>query len=156
PNSKDECGEPLPVGAIARFRIKKDPLQFRNGDPPLPVGFFSPIISADREQIAAAIWDNRTSSIYVWELKTGKVLRRLSEENRFHRTIAFPPWKNELISCSCDQTLIRWNISDGKSIFKVVADVFTGGKAPGWLVLSPDGRTIVTSDLEWVPDGMLE
>jgi WD40 repeat protein len=125
PERVDWAGDPLPVGASARFGTSR----FRLGNPVQGLAF-----GPEGKSLVASDW----SGIYVWDAATGKELRRIGGNFQTH-----------LSSCafSSDGKRVAACITDGQSGTINVWDVQSGApigwfSAPAWsqVVLSANGN----------------
>lgn len=82
------------------------------------------------------------AEISLYSLPEGKLLRRLSDEDRVFRHAIFTPDGKQLIVGSLDKlSLSVWEIATGANLKALTAD----GPGTGWLTVSPDGKTVVAA-----------
>lgn len=80
------------------------------------------------------------AEVSLYSLPDGKLLRRLSDEGRIFRHLAFTPNGKHLIVGSLDKlALTVWDVASGANTKTLSAD----GVGTGGLSLSPDGKTVV-------------
>jgi RNA polymerase sigma factor (sigma-70 family) len=94
------------------------------------------------------------AEVSLYALPDGKLLRRLSDNGKVFRHVAFTPAGNQLIVGSLDRlTLTVWDVGTGAR-FRVLEDA---GGGTGGLSVSPDGKTVVAAvnrqEREKLPDG---
>ncbi|CAM8882854.1 unnamed protein product [Rhodiola kirilowii] len=128
---------------------------FRTFTTPDPTQFVSLTADQSGEVICAGTLDS--FEIYVWSMKTGQCLDRLSGHEGPVHGLQFSPSNTILASSSWDKTVRLWDVFDGKGAvetFSHTHDVLT-------VVYRPDGKQIASSSLDgqiyfWDPiDGML-
>jgi WD40 repeat protein len=102
-------------------------------------------IAPDGKSIAAAAWLPAQSTIYLWDLGSGKKLRQLQEpspgryENRIN-SIAFSRDGKTLFSASADKTIHLWDVATGNERRRLEghrSDVTA-------LAVSPDGTRLAS------------
>ena len=144
----DLFGDPLPKGAISRMgtvRLRHE----------TPVAFLA--VSPDGKMLASAGYgifgsgDFRYKrSIILWDLSTGKELRRLGRR-AVGGHMAFSPDGKLLASGGCeDATVHVWNVQTGEELQVLVRhhQVDMNGRSDGYaggVAFSPDGKTLATT-----------
>jgi WD40 repeat protein len=79
-------------------------------------------------------------SIRLWDVMTGKEVRRFEGHTKSVRSVAFSPDGRQALSGSDDQTLRLWEVKTGKEIRQ-----FKGHSSTIWSVaFSPDGRHVLS------------
>jgi WD40 repeat protein len=79
--------------------------------------------------------------IRLWDVDTGKIMRRMSGHTHWVHGLAFSPDGKSAASASLDATVRVWSVADGSE-----AHCFECG-APGWSVaFLPDNRLVATAD----------
>eukprot|EP00798_Chlamydomonas_sp_ICE-L_P014256 gene14256-20229_t len=115
---------------------------FRTMTSPTPVQFGSLAVDPAGEIVAAGTAD--TFQIYVWSLKTGRLLDILAGHEGPISCLAFSPTESILASGSWDKTVRTWDVFNGKSaieIFQHSHDVLALG-------FRPDGKQLAASTLD--------
>ncbi|MFV1969216.1 MAG: WD40 repeat domain-containing protein, partial [Pirellulaceae bacterium] len=92
-------------------------------------------VSPDGKWLAAAGDDHL---IRIWDMATGRFLRRLEGHGDWVRTVAFSPDSLLLISAGNDRTVRFWDPSSAR----LVRTVSSARRAICSLVVHPDGKTI--------------
>ena len=125
-NRTDRYGDPLPEEAIARLGT----LRWRHESGVLCASF-----SPDGKVLATGAHDG---SICLWEVTTGKELRRFHEAKHNILALAFSPDGNTLAS-TCDDYKVRtWNVVTGRQLYQLE----DSGKC---IAFSPDGKVVATT-----------
>ncbi|HZV08001.1 MAG TPA: sigma-70 family RNA polymerase sigma factor [Gemmataceae bacterium] len=128
---RDQYGDLLPPGAVARLGT----VRLRQ---PVPASVLA--FSADGKTLASGgnylVPDDRT--IYLWDIATGKLLRRFLGHTHSILHIAFSPDGKTFISASRDQTIRFWNVATGTEVRRLRC-------SDDHFVLSPDGRRLATT-----------
>ncbi|KAM0938311.1 putative transcription factor WD40-like family [Dioscorea sansibarensis] len=128
---------------------------FRTFTTPSPRQFVSLASDVSGEVICAGTLDS--FEIFVWSMKTGRLLDVLSGHEGPVHGLMFSPTNAVLASSSWDKTVRLWDVFDGKGAvetFRHLHDVLT-------VVYRPDGKQIACSTLDgqihfWDPiDGLL-
>lgn len=84
---------------------------------------------------------SKTTTIYLWNLETGELLRSLSGHSLRVNSLAFSPDGRILASGSNDKTIKIWNLETGELLHTL-----TGHSANVRTVaITPDGKTLVSS-----------
>src|SRR5262245_54032687 len=128
---------------------------WRAGKPPFA-------ISADGTMLAAVDISEKTpSSIRIWELATGKELRRLRGHAGETTALAFSPDGRSLASGGEDWLVRLWEVSSGAERAKLKGHTLKAGgfHAAGIsrLAFSPDGRRLISAGAEPpTPAGMIQ
>lgn len=95
--------------------------------------------SADSTLLASGASDD--SDVRIWDVATGRVLRRLSGHTGWIRSLAFAPDGTLLASGSTDQTVRIWDAATGQLRATLSGHAgFIGGVA-----FSPDGATLASA-----------
>src|SRR5262249_44082697 len=94
------------------------------------------------------------AEVSLYTLPDGKLLRRLADEGRVFRHVAFTPDGKQLVVGSLDRlTLTVWDVATGNQREALGAD----GGGTGGLSVSPDGKTVAAAvnrqEREKLPDG---
>ncbi|XP_024525039.1 periodic tryptophan protein 2 [Selaginella moellendorffii] len=128
---------------------------FRTFTTPAPTQFVSLAADQSGEIICAGTLD--TFQIYVWSMKTARLVDVLSGHEGPVHGLAFSPTDEFLASSSWDKTVRLWDVFEGKGgveTFTHTHDVLT-------VVYRPDGKQLACSTLDgqihfWDPiDGLL-
>jgi WD40 repeat protein len=171
---KDACGDPLPVGAVARFGCKR----LRHG-----VQISCMALSPDKRTLVSGelgqyvcLWDTatgkellRTNSAHgwtyhvgfspdgklfaasgagnwlqIWDRATLKVAQTLKHEAGHIHAFAFSPDSKMLVSCGEDFRPILWDVASGKTLQR-----FKGPTAAviNW-AFSPDGKNVAAGGID--------
>lgn len=112
-------------GSVRAFDLTRY-RNFRTLTPPTPSQLFSLAIGPNDEIICAGAQDS--FNIFVWSLRTGKLLDVLSGHEGPIAGIAFNPLINLLASVSWDATLRVWDIFESKLLtdpFKLGSEALT-------------------------------
>ncbi|MEW5311682.1 MAG: hypothetical protein WDW38_003377 [Sanguina aurantia] len=133
---------------------------FRTMTSPTPVQFGSLAVDPSGEIVVAGTVD--TFQIYVWSLKTGRLLDILSGHEGPVSALAFSPTGPLLASASWDCTVRTWDVFEGKG----AVEALQHGHDVLALAFRPDGKQLVASTLDgsiyfWDPQeaelqGMIE
>ncbi|MBD2000121.1 CHAT domain-containing protein [Leptolyngbya sp. FACHB-541] len=84
------------------------------------------------------------STIKLWHLKTGELIRTLAGDSGAVRSVAISPDGQTLVSGQSDNTVHIWNIKTGK-----LKQTLRGHLAPVWAVaISSDGQTLATGSYD--------
>jgi len=120
----DQCGDPLPYGALARMGT----VRFRTGSNVGQIAF-----TTDSKILAAASHDRVIS---VWDAATGKELRRIEEATN-GSCVATSPDGKTLVTVY-ETNLRRWDMNSWKELgrFKLKEPVAER------LLFSPDGKSL--------------
>lgn len=105
------------------------------------------IFSPDGRLIASAgnYTDGSRGEIYLWDGRTGNLLRRLRGHTRVVQDLAFTSDGRMILSGSQDKTLRLWNIETGEEVRR-----FDGHTAFVFAVaISPDGRLAASGGADW-------
>jgi WD40 repeat protein len=153
PPRTDQFGDPLPKGAISRMGT----VRLRHEQ---PVAFLA--VSPDGKMLASAGQGFIESGdltykrcICLWDLTTGKELRRLGRRS-VGGHMAFSPDGKLLASAGCeDATVHVWNVQTGEELHVLVRHhrVDDDGRSTGYaggVAFSPDGKLLATSGTEKV------
>lgn len=129
---------------------------FRTLTTPTPTQFGSLAVDASGDIVVAGGLDN--FQIYVWSLKTGRLLDALAGHEGPVCGLMFSPTQPLLASCSWDRTVRIWDVYDGQGGLETLEhnhDVLT-------LTYRPDGKQLASATLDgsihlWNPgDAVLE
>jgi len=135
PPRTDLYGDALPPGAIARLGT----MRWRQSSGVTCVAF-----SPDGKLLAAGS-GVKDGSIYLWEVATGKVRRRLQGHTHEVQTIAFSSDGKRLASCSVDSTIRLWSVATGQELWRF------GEQGNACLAFSPDGKILATATVRFRP-----
>jgi WD40 repeat protein len=150
--AKDQHGDPLPKGAIARFGTTR----WRHGG---SVGYVA--FLPDGKHVIS-VGDDR--AIRVWEFPSGKEIRRFGLEEldeasmtiNGQRVIYYRPnglpasltKDGKHIACDLDGALRVYEVETGKELPPVKRNNKFGGNFAGALEFSPDGKELATLDYD--------
>jgi RNA polymerase sigma factor (sigma-70 family) len=128
PVRTDSHGDPLPEGAIARIgtvRLRHD-------------GLVTSLAFAPDGKTLVSAGLERTLGI--WDVASGKLLRRLVGHNDFVRAVAVSPDGKTIASASLDKTVRLWDFATGKELSQLpeVPDPVL------LLAFAADGKTLVS------------
>lgn len=145
----DLFGDPLPPGATARIGTVR--LRHPRGMPGMINALaFSPddkLLASARGQNSDLALTSLDNTVCLWEVATGRCLRRFEGHTTEVKAVAFSPDGHELVSASKDTTTCTWDPSSGAP----VRQTSIGTGAGFDLRLSGDGRRLI-----WrAHDGML-
>ncbi len=106
-------------------------------------GTFMPRTNEDRDKQA-----EYSQTVQLWDVTTGKELRRLRNEQPGHTGAAFTPDGKALVVCTAASTFVVWDVATGKELRR-----FAGRRNVGaTMQFSPDGKTLAASS----PDGVVQ
>lgn len=125
PAHADLHGDPLPDGAVARVGT----VRWRQMG-----GISSVAFSPDGKTLAAG-GEVADRGISLWEVATGKELRRCLGHTNGVRSLLFSPDGKKFASAGSDHTIRLWDVASAKELRKFPA------KASA-LAFSPDGKTL--------------
>jgi eukaryotic-like serine/threonine-protein kinase len=94
--------------------------------------------SLDGQTLATA--DN-TSTITIWDSRTGRVQRQLRGHNRLVSYLAFSPDGKKLASASWDSTVVVWDLATGRPTTRLHGHM----RSVLCVAFSPDDRRLATS-----------
>lgn len=130
PSKTDRYGDPLPAGAVARLGFLRSgtgmPLNVTDGR----LAVFSP----DGRWFATACHDR----IHVWDLASGKVVRRFSSPAIPLRQLAFADQGKTLLALTAKR-LLGWNLATGRVMPPKIGKDYLWGNSQ----LSPKGKWLV-------------
>src|SRR5262249_37896472 len=127
-------GEQLPPGAFLRLTMTNP--KVAHG-----VTFTRPVVfSPDGKLLALARLGEDGSWVTVWDARIGEEQKTLHQPGMGVRDFAFLPGGHALISASWSSTLVLWNLKTGQPVFTYDKNPAEMG---GFMVLAPDGRTLV-------------
>jgi WD40 repeat protein len=147
PAAKDQFGDDLPAGAIARMGT----VRWRHGNAVVFIGF-----SRGGKEVVTACQDG---IFHIWDAATGKELRRFSVPNaavmtqvtnlgarmiRNQSTLARVALSADgltLASAGHDGTLRLWDVQNGKELRQFKSAQFNGMSG---LAFAPDGKTLAS------------
>jgi WD40 repeat protein len=124
----DRYGDSLPEGVHARMgsvRLRHE-------------GVVALAFSPDRKTLASAGPDWKDPTIRIWELATGKELRRLASDQQFIHALKFTPDGKTLIVASRSSVSL-WDVATGKRRLSWLNE--HGAKVTA---ISPDGQTLAS------------
>nr|ADF43197.1 UTP1m [Chlamydomonas reinhardtii] len=133
---------------------------FRTLTAPSPVQFGSLAVDPAGEVVCAGTVD--TFQIYVWSLKTGRLLDVLAGHEGPVSALAFSPITSLLASGSWDRTVRTWDVYGGGGGGGSAGDVLDHRHDVLALAMRPDGRQLAAATLDgsiylWDPvEGVLE
>ena len=90
--------------------------------------------SPDGQTLASGGLDN---IVRIWDVRTGKVLHRLTEHQHWVNSVAFSPDGQTLASGAMDNTVYLWDVRTGR-----VRDTFNYGDWVDSVAFSPDGKML--------------
>lgn len=135
----DLYGDSLPPGAVARLGT----VRYRHGGWQRSYQF----LPGTRTLISTA----DGNSLCWWNAEDGKLLRRVQSEDSPFQTVALVPGGRALVSAGrlrwTDKgpgapLLQLWDLETGKTLRTIP---FEGKSAPGFLLVTPDGKTVLTA-----------
>jgi WD40 repeat protein len=137
PLRSDRDGDPLPSGALARLGS----IGLNHGG-----GSASAAFSPDGKILATMVASNEHQSIRLWDVATGKEVRRLEPCNGWPLQMAFSPDGRVLAYCT-HQTIWMWEAATGNPLGKI-------GQLPHLkcFAFSSDGKTIAAAGGYPAPD----
>jgi periodic tryptophan protein 2 len=130
-------------GTVRAFDLQRY-RNFRTMVSPRPVQFTSLAVDVSGEVISAGSHD--TFEIFIWSLKTGRLLEILSGHEGPVSSLSFSPTLSVLASSSWDKTVKLWDVFENKGnveTFTFLSDVQA-------LTYSPDGTQLAVSTLDGV------
>lgn len=89
---------------------------------------------------ACAVTGGREGAVVIWDLETGKRLRRLEEHADTVRIVAFDPSGQYVVSAGDDRTIRVSQAGSGKTVGRISA-----GHEVVAVAISPDGRRLLAS-----------
>jgi WD40 repeat protein len=132
---KDDFGDPLPDGAIARLGTTR---LYHEG------GIASLAVSADGKTAASGAFGRTRSTAIMWDIATGEQLRRFDDVGGF---IAISPDGKNLAAAGLpnDPSIRVWDAQSGalRSHFEVKGTDDAAVEGIGPIALSPDGKSLV-------------
>jgi WD40 repeat protein len=129
----DRNGDPLPPGAVARLGADR----FRHDDAVRAVA-----VSPDSKAVAAV---DHAYTLRLWDLATGRELRRLGTGLKVYHAVAFSPDGKHVAAPTAGGLLRLWEAATGKEVRS-----FKGpGGTYACFVFSPDGKTLA---IAWPED----
>ncbi len=126
-NLVDAHGDPIPRGAVARLGTTRFWMGGR-------YAAFSP----DGKLLASANRSKEDKTIRLWDLATGKEVRRLEGHEAGVYRAVFSPDGKRLASVASDQTIRLWDVDRGAEIFRLRFE----GTIRSNLAFSPDGKLL--------------
>jgi len=121
----DDLGDPLPPGAVARLGT----VRLRQTMPAFCVAF-----AHDGNTFATGHGDG---SVRIWEVSTGRLVRRIAAHSDVVTALAFPPGGWTIVSGSHDHTIRYWALHDGNEVRRIDAPAPVAA-----LLLAPDRRSL--------------
>ena len=123
----DRHGDPLPMRALARLGT----VRLRGGG--------APVFSPDGKTLAAGASNNTTR---LWEVSTGRELRRFSGHSPWVSSVVFSPDGKALATSGADSVIALWDVATGRRIRE-----FRGQEgAISALAFSPDGKSLASGN----------
>lgn len=127
----DRYGDPLPPGAIARLGT----VRFRHEDRVDAVAF-----SPCGRMVASASWDR---TVRLWDVSTGKEVRRLTGHEYRVYSVAFSP-DGKVLAAGSDKTVRAWDVGTGRQLHVLEA----GEQAVVTVAFTPDGKKLAAGNGE--------
>jgi WD40 repeat protein len=96
------------------------------------------IFTPDRPGMVIAEWGDRSKALSVWDLSTGKMVRRLTDHGAGSNALVTSPDGRLLASADVDESIRLWDMATGELLAYYHEGV-------GWvktIAFSPDGRRI--------------
>jgi WD40 repeat protein len=110
--------------------------------------FVYPVVhSPDGRLLASAGWDE-DHGIRLWDAASGTLIAVLKGHGDTIFSLAFSPDSCRLVSRSGDGTLRSWNTETGTALAVMRCDDVKNRGGPQSVVITPDGRCIVTGTLD--------
>jgi RNA polymerase sigma factor (sigma-70 family) len=134
PPGTDRYGDPLPEGAVARLGT----LRFRQVR-----GWVDSLqLSSDGKTLLSSVTPNG-DSVCVWEVPSGKLLRRFAQERR---VAALSP-NGKTVAVAHDSVLQLWDVASGREVRQLNAPVVKPRRRGNVqaLAFSPDGKTLAST-----------
>lgn len=128
-------------GTVRAFDLKRY-RNFRTFASPQPAQFSCIAVDSSGELIAAGCQD--LFDIYVWSMKTGRLLEALAGHESPVSSLDFCPKEGVLASTSWDKTLRIWNVFEGKT-GREVFDLSADGIA---VQFAPTGKHVAVATID--------
>jgi WD40 repeat protein len=90
------------------------------------------------DKLLAAISSNVDGAVILWDLDTGREVRRYEEHSAWIHDLAFSPDGGQFLSASDDKTMILWDVESSEAVHRFVSPTDAISSA----AFSPDGKLL--------------